>query len=209
MGSAQLLVFAGVVQLAVMAPGPDFAVTVRNSAVSGRRTGMMTALGIAAGIVGWSLGAALGIAALLATSATAYTVVKLVGAAYLLFLGVRAVRAALRGDYTAGTSGAGERAEPGPWTGFRQGLLCNVLNPKAAAFYVALMPQFLPPSPGPADTLVLSAIAVTLTGVWFVVVANVVVALRRMFDRPAVRRRIDAFTGIALVGLGLKLAADH
>jgi threonine/homoserine/homoserine lactone efflux protein len=191
-----------------MAPGPDFAITVRNSAVSGRRMGMMTALGIAAGIVVWSLGAALGIAALLAASATAYTVVKLVGAAYLLFLGVRAVRAALRGEYTAGADDDGH-PEPGPWTGFRQGLLCNVLNPKAAAFYVALMPQFLPPSPGLADTLVLSAISVTLTGVWFVVVANVVGALRRMFNRPAIRRRIDAFTGFALVGLGIRLAADH
>lgn len=205
----QLLAFMGVVQLAVMSPGPDFAVTVRNSAVSGRAMGMMTVFGISVGIFVWAVSAALGVAALLAASATAYTVVKLAGAAYLLFIGVRAVRAAMRGEYSAPPAGAGDRDGPGLWTGFRQGLLCNVLNPKAAVFYVALMPQFLPHSPDAADTLMLSLIAVALTAGWFLTVANVVGVLRQVFNRPAVRRRIDGVTGVVLLGLGLKLAADH
>ncbi|REE98726.1 LysE family translocator [Thermomonospora umbrina] len=203
----QLLAFAGVLQLTVMSPGPDFALMVRNSAVSGRRAGMMTALGIAVGCLLWAVAAAVGVAAVLAASATAYTVVKLVGAAYLLFLGVRAVRAAMRGEYRPGESGDDER--DGPWRAFRQGLLCNVLNPKAAAFYVALMPQFLPESPSVAHTGALTVIAFALTALWFVIVANVVGALRRVFDRPVVRRRLDAIMGFVLVGLGLRLATDR
>lgn len=208
MDAARLLLFAGIVQLGVVSPGPDFAITVRNTVISGRRMGMVTALGIATGIVVWSLGAALGVAALLAASARAYLVVKLIGAAYLLFLGVKAVRSALRGEYTAAVGGGGERTAPRLGTGFRQGLLCNVLNPKVAAFYMALIPQFLPPAPQVVDVLALSAISVTLTGVWFVLVAAVVGALRRVLERPAVRRRIDAVTGFVLMGLGFKLASS-
>ncbi|MBA9004572.1 MULTISPECIES: LysE family translocator [Thermomonospora] len=210
MDSMQLAAFAGVVALAAMSPGPDFAITVRNAAVSGRRMGVMTALGIAAGVMVWSLCAALGIAALLAASATAYTVVKLVGAAYLLYVGARAVWAALRGEYAAAAD-HGDGADPAPrsWTGFRQGLLTNVLNPKAAVFFVALMPQFLPGSAGVADTLLLSVVAAAISAVWFSVVSAVVGALRRVFARPAVRRRMDAVTGTVLVGLGLRLAAER
>ncbi|RAY14793.1 LysE family translocator [Actinomadura craniellae] len=204
----QLLAFAGVFQLGVMAPGPDFAVMVRNSALSGRTVGMATAFGIASGVFVWAMAAALGVAALLAASATAYTVVKLVGAGYLLYLGARAVLAAVRGGGPAPRADEPERGRT-LWAGFRQGLLCNALNPKAAVFFVALMPQFLPASSGLADVLLLSLVAVALAALWFVLVANVVGALRRFFARPAVRRRLDAITGFLLVGLGLKLVVDR
>ena len=213
----QLAVFAGVVTVAAMSPGPDFAITVRNAAVSGRRTGVMTALGIAVGVMVWSVCAALGIAALLAASATAFTVVKLVGAAYLLYMGTRAVWGALRGGHAAAAADGGEAgddagdADPAsrPWSGFWQGLLTNVLNPKAAVFFVALMPQFLPASPGVADTLLLAVVAAAITGSWFTVVSAVVGALRRLLSRPAVRRRLDAITGTVLVALGLRLVVEH
>ncbi|MFI7701217.1 LysE family translocator [Nonomuraea sp. NPDC049480] len=202
----QFVAFGGVVLLGAMSPGPDFAVVVRRSAVSGRGYGMAAALGISVGVFAWVVAAATGVAALLAASAMAFTVVKVVGAAYLLYLGVKSLRSALRGG------GEAELDLPDPgrrssWAAFAEGLLTNVLNPKAALFFVALVPQFVSSGASMADTLVLSLIALAGTVVWFLVVANIVGALRRVFARSAVRRAVDGLTGAALIGLGVKLAA--
>jgi RhtB (resistance to homoserine/threonine) family protein len=206
-GMGQLLACAGVLQLGAMSPGPDFAVVVRQAALTGRRGGMAAALGVAGGVFVWATAAALGIAALLAASATAYTVIKVVGAAYLLYLGVRSLRAAGRGGGHAEIEAAGSRKSAG--AGFRRGLLSNVLNPKAAAFFVALMPQFLGGRPAVGDTLVLSGIAVVTTAAWYLLLANVVGGLRRFFTRGRVRRTIDAVTGTAMIGLGVRLVATR
>ncbi|GAA1524046.1 LysE family translocator [Actinomadura kijaniata] len=203
---AQVVAFAGVMLLGALAPGPDFAVVVRQAATGGRRAGMAAAAGIAAGVFVWAATAALGVAALLAASATAYTVVKVAGAAYLLYLGVRSLLAARRGGGVEPAAEGGRRASA--WAGFRQGLLTNVLNPKAAAFFVALMPQFLGDDPRVGGTLVLSAVATLVAGAWFLVVANVVGALRQVFSRERVRRTIDGVTGAALIGLGVRMASD-
>ncbi|WP_228713584.1 MULTISPECIES: LysE family translocator [Prauserella] len=202
---SQLLPFAGVVLLGAMSPGPDFAVVLRHSAVGGRVSGMGAALGVATGILVWSVVAAVGVAGLLAASAVAFTVVKLAGAAYLLYLGGKALWAARRGS-----AGQPEQpaAPPDPRRAFRDGLLCNVLNPKCAVFFVALVPQFLPADPTVADTVLTAAIPVVLTALWFGVVANVVGAMRRLLAIPRVRRALDAVTGTLLVAVGVRLAAQ-
>ncbi|AQZ70642.1 lysine transporter LysE [[Actinomadura] parvosata subsp. kistnae] len=201
---AQIAAFGGVVMLGAMSPGPDFAVVVRRSAVSGRGHGMAAAAGIAVGVFAWVVAAATGVAALLAASAMAFTVVKVVGAAYLLYLGVKSLRAAWRGG------GALRLDVPDPggrgsWAAFSEGLLTNVLNPKAALFFVALVPQFLGSG---ASVPALSAVALAGTAVWFLTVANVVGALRKVFAKSAVRRAVDGLTGAALIGLGIKLATS-
>jgi threonine/homoserine/homoserine lactone efflux protein len=201
----QFVGFGGVVLLGAMSPGPDFAVVVRRSAVSGRLHGMAVATGIAVGVFVWVVASTTGIAALLAASATAFTVVKVAGAAYLLYLGAKALRSALR------TGGALKLDLPDPGrrsalAAFAEGLLTNVLNPKAALFFVALVPQFVSTGASMGETLLLSVIALAGTVAWFLVVANVVSTLRRVFARPAVRRAVDGLTGAALVGLGVKLA---
>lgn len=206
MSITHLLAFAGVVWLAAMAPGPDFAIVVRQSVASGARAGMAAALGVGAGVFAWAVAAAIGVAALLAASALAFTIVKVVGAAYLLYLGVRALRAAARLAEDADTDPTG-RASGTAWTSFRQGLITNVLNPKAAAFFVALMPQFVGSGSAYGATVVLAVIAGATALIWFCVLANLVGALRRVFARPAVRRAVDAVTGTALVALGVRLAA--
>ncbi|TDE33041.1 LysE family translocator [Nonomuraea mesophila] len=203
----QFVAFGGVVLLGAMSPGPDFAVVVRRSAVSGRGHGMAAATGISVGVFVWVVAAATGVAALLAASAMAFTVVKMAGAAYLLHLGVKALRAALRG----GGHLALDVPDPGghgAWAAFAEGLLTNVLNPKAALFFVALMPQFVSSGASPADTLVLSVIALAGTVAWFLVVATIVGTLRKVFARPAVRRTVDGLTGAALIALGVKLATS-
>jgi threonine/homoserine/homoserine lactone efflux protein len=92
---------------------------------------------------------------------------------------------------------------------FRQGLLCNVLNPKAAIFFIALMPQFLQPDATAADTTALALVALAVSLLWFLLLANLVGVLRGFFARPRVRRAIDAITGTALIGLGVRLAATR
>jgi RhtB (resistance to homoserine/threonine) family protein len=202
----EMLAFMGVVLLAAMAPGPDFVIVTRHAAISGRRAGMATGLGIASGVFAWAVVAAFGVASLLAASAVAFTAVKLVGAVYLAYLGVKALVSAWR-------HGQAVRAEVKtttvrPLVAYRQGLLTNLLNPKCAVFFVALMPQFLSTSPHWSDTLLLSALAVVVTAVWFTVLANIVGALRAFFTSKRVRRVLDSVTGAILVGLGVKIALD-
>lgn len=205
MSMTQVLALGGVVLLAAMSPGPDFVIVLRSAALSGRRAGMACAAGIACGVLAWSLVTALGIAGLLAASAVAFTVVKLIGAGYLMLLGIRALLAARRGDYELR-----EAAAPAVRSAvaFRQGLLTNLLNPKVAVFFIALLPQFLPTAPAVLDTVVLGTVAATVSLVWFTVLANVVGAMRRVFTRARVRRVIDAAMGTLLIGLGLRIAVQ-
>jgi threonine/homoserine/homoserine lactone efflux protein len=221
--AAQIVAFGGVVGLGAMSPGPDFAVVVRRSAVSGRRLGMLAAAGVASGVFVWAVAAAAGLGAVVAAAPAALTAIRFAGAAYLAFLGFKALRSAFRptrtgpptselpmselpasgpqavGPQTVGPQTAGRRA-------FRDGLLCNALNPKAAVFFVALLPQFVPAHPGLADTLTLSVVAVVITLLWFVTLANLVAAFRRLFAHAAARRAIDGCSGVALIGLGARLA---
>ncbi|MCK2219142.1 LysE family translocator [Actinomadura sp. ATCC 31491] len=201
----QIAAFGGVVLLGAMSPGPDFAVVVRRSAVSGRGYGMAAALGISVGVFAWVVAAATGVAALLAASALAFTVVKVVGAAYLLYLGAKALRAALRrgGELRLDLPDPARRSA---WAAFSEGLLTNALNPKAALFFVALVPQFVSAGASLSGTLALSLVALAGTVAWFLVVATVVGTLRKLFARPAVRRTLDGLTGLALITLGVKLA---
>lgn len=202
----QLLAFIGVVQLAAMSPGPDFVLVTRHAALSGRRAGVSAALGIACGVFAWAVVAAFGVAALLAASAVAFSIVKLAGAAYLAYLGVKSLRAAIRGG-SAALAQARIRTVSS-WVAFRQGLVTNLLNPKAAVFFVALMPQFVSGDPRLGPTMLLSVIAVAITVVWFSTLATIVGALRRVFASARVRRALDAITGTVLIALGIRIATQ-
>jgi threonine/homoserine/homoserine lactone efflux protein len=206
MSMTQLVGLGGVILLGAMSPGPDFVIVTRSAALSGRRAGMACATGIGAGVFAWSAVTAAGVSGVLAASAVAFTVVKLAGAAYLMLLGIRALLGARRGEY----DGPDEvRPNPiGPLRAFRQGLLTNLLNPKVAVFFIALVPQFLPADPAILDTIMLGAVAAAVSVLWFCVVANVVEALRRVFAKVRVRRTIDAVMGGLLIGLGLRIAVQ-
>jgi threonine/homoserine/homoserine lactone efflux protein len=206
--TTQFIAFSGIICLGAMSPGPDFAVVVRQSVLAGRRTGATTALGVATGVFAWVLAASTGVAAVLAASAPAFTAVKVVGAVYLLFLGMRGIRhaaTASTGRHFRSTGAVVRHRATTGWIAFRSGLLCNVLNPKAAVFFVALMPQFLPHKPAPGDVLLLAATALLITMAWFGTVVTVTGGLQRVLARPAVRRTIDGVTGLALVLLGIRL----
>jgi threonine/homoserine/homoserine lactone efflux protein len=179
-------------------------VVVRRSALRGRTEGMAAATGVATGVFLWAVAAAAGVAALVATVPALLTTIRYAGAAYLAYLGIRALLAAAR---TPAVS-AGDRPDRAGGA-FRDGLLCNALNPKAAVFFLALLPQFLPAHPGVLDTLTLSLVAVAITLVWFGAVANLVAMFRRVFARSKVRRTLDGLSGAALLGLGALAARSH
>ncbi len=206
MGMAHVAALSGVILLGAMSPGPDFVIVTRSAAMSGRRAGMACAAGIGAGVFAWSAVTAAGVAGLLAASAVAFTAVKLAGAAYLMLLGIRALLAARRGEYQ--DLGPRRPDATSPLRAFRQGLLTNLLNPKVAVFFIALVPQFLPAAPTVLDTVVLGAVAAVISVLWFCVVANVVGALRRLFARVRVRRVIDTVMGGLLIGLGVRIAVQ-
>ncbi|MFI6866372.1 LysE family translocator [Nocardia sp. NPDC050406] len=206
LSTAQVLALAGVMLLGSISPGPDFVIVVRNAAVSGRRAGIATAAGIAVGVLVWSLITAVGIAGLLAASAMAYTVVKLVGAVYLAYLGIRALLAARRGDYEIEADLGPKRH--GIAASFRQGVLTNLLNPKCAVFFIALIPQFLPADPSPLSALELAVVCCVVNLAWFTTLAVAIGALRHVFTRQRVRRAIDAAMGTLMVALGIRIAVQ-
>jgi RhtB (resistance to homoserine/threonine) family protein len=209
MFDSQLLAFTVVAALMTMSPGPDTMLVVRNALRGGRRDGLLTVAGICSGLFGHALLSALGVSAILMVSATAFTLLKIAGAFYLVWLGIKSLLAATRGGAGAPDTGGTAAGVPGP-VSFREGLLTNLLNPKVIVFYLALVPQFI----GPDDPVMLKYVLLTsihyLQGLlWLGGVALLVAHSRMMFLRPAWRRWIDATCGTILVALGLRLALQR
>jgi threonine/homoserine/homoserine lactone efflux protein len=201
----ELAGFLGLAAVVICTPGQDTALTIRNALVGGRRAGIATALGVALGQAVWTCAAAAGAVALLRASQPAFTALRLIGAAYLVFLGLQALRAAFR-RRRAEERLAGGRAVTTPDAALRQGLLSNLANPKMAVFFTSLLPQF-----GEAFVTLLSLglVFALLTFLWLAAYGIVVARARRLLGRDRVRRAFEAVTGIVLVALGLRLAHDH
>jgi threonine/homoserine/homoserine lactone efflux protein len=209
---AHLLAFLGVSALVIATPGQDTALTIRNTLVVGRRGGIFTAIGVAAGQAVWALAASAGVAALLQASEPAFLALKLAGAAYLVYLGAQALRSARSpssGPRTTLTAPMSQRRlEPG--VAFRQGLISNLGNPKMAVFFTSLLPQFAPEGPGSfAALLLLGLVFCSLTLTWLTAYALVVDKAGDVLRRPSNRRLVDGVTGTVLVGLGLRLASER
>jgi threonine/homoserine/homoserine lactone efflux protein len=195
---SQLLPFVGAAILIALTPGADTALVVRNALVAGATPARRTALGTTTGLLVWGAASACGVAAVLNASAEVFTAVKLAGALYLLWLGLQAIR-------HAGAHLASGRARSG--SPFRQGLLCNLLNPKAGIFFTALLPQFVSPDdPALLVSLLMTAIAAAASLAWLSLYATVVPRAGDVLRRPPVRRALDRATGVVLIGLGVRLA---
>lgn len=202
-----MLTFAAASLVLIMIPGPDQALITRNSLVGGRRAGLLTMVG---GMLGLSVhvsAAALGISALLLASATAFTVLKAVGVAYLVWMGVATLRGARR---TRREPPADEDADPSARPGarhLRHGFLSNALNPKVALFFVTFLPQFLPTRGSVLPrALLLSLLFAMLYALWFSVYVCTVDRLGKWLRRPRVRARIEQITGLLLIGFAVRLA---
>jgi RhtB (resistance to homoserine/threonine) family protein len=205
-----LLVFLGVAAIVIVIPGPDTAVVTKNVLVHGRRTALGTSLGVSAGLVVWTLAAAVGIASLLRASELAFTVLKLIGALYLVWLGVQALRAAGRATSAEGGSHGAGRSAMGALGGFRQGLFSDLANPKIGIFFTSLLPQFVDPGrPVLLPFLALGAVFALMTVLWLFAYCLVAARAAETLQRPRVRAAMDRVTGIVLIAIGLRLAAEH
>lgn len=206
-GVHDLGLFVATVFVLNATPGVDMVVTASRTLQHGWRGGLATALGVNAGCVVHTLVAAFGLAALLSASAAAFALVKWVGAAYLLWLAIGLLRGALRGD-VATAARVPRAASASGWALFRQGLLTNVLNPKIALFFLALLPQFIDVR-APDKTaafLFLGAVMVLQSTLFLIGFVAVVASLRRLRPRPVVRRSIQGAGGLVLLFLSVRLA---
>lgn len=207
---AHFLVFVGVAAIVIMIPGPDTAVVTKNVLVHGRRAALGTSLGVSAGLSVWTLAAALGIASLVRASALGFTALKLVGALYLIWLGVQALRAGRQTTATQAASRVPARRAMGAVGGFRQGFFSDLANPKIGIFFTSLLPQFVNPGrPVLLPFLALGGVFVLMTALWLVAYCLIAARAAQTLLRPRVKAALDRVTGTVLIALGVRLATEQ
>jgi threonine/homoserine/homoserine lactone efflux protein len=193
-----LLPFLLVSTIVVITPGVDMALVTKNALLHGRASARATAFGVNLGIFLWALSATLGLAAVIAASGAAFTAIKLGGAVYLVYLGVRTL---------LGSHGKITRVRRG--SSFRQGLASNLLNPKIAVFFTSLLPQFVDSHHAHSRDLLLLGVLFNCIGVvWLLAYAELASRGRDVLRRARVKRALDKLSGVALVGLGIRLAVE-
>ena len=200
---ASFAILAGVLTII---PGPDSALILRSALVQGRKHAYATALGIATGTFVWGAAAAVGAAALLAASELAFTILKVVGALYLAYLGITMIVKSFRRRSAVSDAPApvGSLA-----AAFGRGALTNLLNPKVGVFYIALIPQFIPEGVAPIGMgLLLALVHVVESVVWFTGLILAAHFARQWLSSPRVSAWIDRVTGGVLVAFGAVLAAE-
>jgi threonine/homoserine/homoserine lactone efflux protein len=209
--TSNLLTFLGVSLIVIVTPGPDTALTIRNTLLGGRSAGISTAAGVVAGQAVWALATSLGVVALLVASEPLFLAIKYAGAAYLILLGIQALRAALSSPRERMAAiGAGGARKLTPGAAFRQGLVSNLGNPKMAVFFASLLPQFVPMGGATFRAfLSLGIVFCGMTFTWLAAYAVVVAKAGEVLLRPKVRRAMEAATGAVLIALGLRIAAEQ
>jgi threonine/homoserine/homoserine lactone efflux protein len=209
--TASFLAFLGVSAIVIITPGPDTALTIRNTLLGGRKAGVATAGGVVAGQAIWALATSLGMVALLVASKPLFLAIKYAGAAYLVLLGLQALWGAIfPGRRSIATPSAQSRKRLGPLAAFRQGLVSDLGNPKIAVFFASLLPQFVPgESTEFASLMLLGLVFCAMTFIWLAAYALMVARAGEVLLRPRVRRAIEALTGAVLIALGLRLATER
>jgi threonine/homoserine/homoserine lactone efflux protein len=199
-----LLAFVAVAAIVIVTPGQDTALVVKNTLAGRRRAGVATALGVSTGQLAWALATSAGLAAVLVASEQLFLAIRLLGAAYLTYLGLAALWSALRRRSHA--HAAVSPPSLGRVAAFRQGAVSNLGNPKMAVFFTSLLPQF---AGSFAGLLGLGILFAVMTLAWLSAYAAVVARAGDALRRPAVRRVLDAITGVVLVALGFRLAGER
>jgi threonine/homoserine/homoserine lactone efflux protein len=198
-----LLAFALAAGLLTITPGVDTAMVLRTAATGGTKRAIFAAIGVGFGLLAWGAAASLGLGALLAASALAFTALKIAGAAYLLWLGVKLIRnprAKLEQTPTPDQNLT-------PAEALRRGFLSNILNPKIGMFYVTFLPQFIPEGANTAAyAFMLTCVQVGLDVLWFTAIIAAAAPLARRLKQPKIVRALDRLTGGVLISFGLKLA---
>ncbi|KLU23002.1 lysine transporter LysE [Caballeronia mineralivorans PML1(12)] len=215
LGITGFTLFVVAVMLLSVTPGPDTAYIVGRSVAQGRGAGVVSALGIALGCIVHTLACAFGLTALLAASATAFTIVKFAGAIYLIYLGVRLVFAKPAAAKARDNEAEETRVRAAPKSLqqlFAQGFVTNVLNPKVVLFFVSFIPQFVATDSAHKTLafLALGFVFVLVSTFWNTIVAWIAGSVTQRFSgKPSVKLWLDRVVGSAFVGLGIKLATSH
>jgi threonine/homoserine/homoserine lactone efflux protein len=194
----------------IVTPGPDTALIIRNALRAGTRAASLSAFGVGAGSVAWAAASVLGIAVLIESSAFAFTVFKFAGAAYLVYLGLRS----LIGSFRAPRDSASGDPAPAPEnlddaTAFGQGLLNNLLNPKAGAIFVTVMPQFIEAGDSLLRIVLMVVGYEVIVVAWLCLYGYVVSRAGRSRMGAQVRKNLERLTGIVMIGLGARLAFER
>jgi RhtB (resistance to homoserine/threonine) family protein len=200
------LAFAGMMAFLAMMPGPDTMVVLKNALTGGARGGGWACAGISVANFLQGTAAAFGLGAVITRYRPLFETVKWLGAAYLVFLGIQALRGAWRGNYEALDDVRRARASRG--RRFREGFLSNITNPKVIVLYLSVLPQFLTPASTLGDSLLLAYTVAALGVVWQVLLLVFVHRVRAWLQRRRVRRAMDGVTGMALMGFGAALAFE-
>lgn len=207
---SQLFAFTTVVALLTITPGADTMLVLRSVIAQGQRSAFFTIGGITAGLFIHALLSAVGLSFILIQSSVAFTVIKWVGAAYLVFLGVQSL-IRLRHYEEESSAPASPTTIPSSfWQPLLNGLVTNVFNPKVAIFYLAFLPQFIHAGEPPlAKSLLLAGIHGLFTMGWLCLVALFIHKVRPLLLNPTIRRRLEALTGLVLIGFGIRLAMEE
>lgn len=205
----QLLPFLVGSILVTVVPGADMALVTRQVLVGGTSLAQRTIFGTLAGLVVHATALAVGLSALIVASAEAYTVLKVAGAGYLIFLGVQALLSARRSGTEADAPPLPGRV-PSPRAAFVQGLVSTVLNPKPALLFLTFLPQFVDESRAVLPQIAFLAGVHILVGlIWMTLYAHLVHRAHRTLTRGDVRRWLEGATGVVLIALGLRVALER
>lgn len=203
---ARFITYLVVSAVLIVTPGPDMVLVGRNAIMGGYPAARSTAFGVGTGILLWGAFSAMGLAAALAASAALFAGVKLAGAVFLVALGIRSLWAAAR--TTHAPIEAGRPIPAGGWGTFVQGLVGNLLNPKAGAIFVAVVPQFIEPTDPAARLAAMTGAFVVMVTIWL---NGYGFLIARTASRvgPGIRRALDGVAGCVMVGLGVRLALER
>lgn len=200
------LLLVAVFFVALISPGPDFVMAVRNSVLHSRKAGIFTALGFALGVVVHVTYCLAGLAFLISQSVVVFNVIKVVGALYLFYVGYQALRSK---GFAPGEAGDDPKVTMSPMAALSSGFITNLFNPKATLFFLALFTQILDPQIGLTEKILYGLTCVVMTFLWFSVVATVLTTPKVKAAFLRFSKWIDRGCGVVFIGLGLKLAVTR
>lgn len=206
-----LFTYIAAITLLTMAPGMDTLVVIRNTVRGGWRDGLITSIAICCGLFVHAVVSAAGISLILMQSAWMFSALKLLGAGYLIWLGIKSLRSAIKGHQSLSLSNAQKQSvSVSAWVSFREGFLSNVLNPKTVIFYMAFLPQFIQPTdPALLKSLFLAGIHFIIANIWQLVLILMVQRVYHWITRPTVNRTFDSLTGSLMLYFGIRLGLEQ
>ena len=204
----EMWMFTAVALMIVMVPGVDSLLVLKNTMVYGKKAGFFTMLGIVIALFVWTTLAVLGLAAIISKSMVVFLFIKYAGAAYLVFLGVQALRSKAQ-NVALQEKAAPTQLEHASVSCMIQGVTTDLLNPKTLLLYVTLMPQFIQPDFNVnSQLIILAGILIILSIIWLGIIIFVINGIRKWFMKPVIQNAFNKLTGILLIGIGVRIAKE-